>query len=550
MSTTVIQHVLNRLRDIGVRHVFGVPGDYAFPVNDAIAQHPDIQWMGNCNELNAGYCADGYARVNGVGAVCTTYGVGELSAINAIAGAYTEHLPLFHLVGMPRMPAQAHRAIVHHTLGNGEFDLFQKLSGAVTCASAIMTPQNVAAETERLIAAALYHRRPVYMAFPADLAEMPVLGSAQPIPAPASDPAQLDAAVQAITDMLAGAKSACVLPGALTARSGLSTRLQRFLDATGMPFATMMADKGVLNEDQPAYAGMYDGNLMNESVRRFVEDSDVVFLVGALMNDFSSGAFTARLDPGRTIDIRHHHVSVDGMTYQSVEMKDLLEALADRLPQKKWQLPSAEVSRMAPVGGNGGDSITAENLYPRWENFLKPDDILVAETGTASMGMAFAKLPSGATFENQTLWGSIGWATPAALGAAVAAQDGRRVVLITGEGSHQLTAQEISQFGRYGLRPVVFVLNNHGYLIERLLCKQPDIAYNDLANWRYSELPKALGCDDWFTARVSTLAELDQAMDAAAKAGTGCYIEVMTDTYTAPPLANQMHDNSEKLYSA
>ncbi|MFF3564907.1 alpha-keto acid decarboxylase family protein [Streptomyces sp. NPDC002574] len=549
MSTTVIQHVLNRLRDIGVRHVFGVPGDYAFPVNDAIAQHPDIEWIGSCNELNAAYAADGYARVRGIGAVCTTYGVGELSAINGIAGAYTEHLPLFHLVGMPRMPVQAHHSIVHHTLGNGEFDLFEKMSAAVVCASAVMTPQNVAAETERLIAAALYHRRPVYMAFPADLAEMPVVGTARPLNAPASDPAQVDAAVDAIADMLGGAGSACVLPGILTVRTGLGQELQRFLEATGLPFATMMADKGVLDEDQPAYAGMYDGKLMNESVRRFVEDADVVVLVGTQMNDFNSGAFTANLDPGRTVAVCHHHVRVDGMTYQSVEMKDLLIALTRRLPRKQWPRPSAEVTRMRPAGGKGDDSITAESLYPRWESFLRPDDILVAETGTVSMGMAFARLPQGATFQNQTLWGSIGWATPAAVGAAVAAAGDRRVVLITGEGSHQLTAQEISQFGRYGLRPVVFVLNNHGYLIERLLCRNPDVAYNDLAGWRYSELPRALGCDDWFTARVSTLAELDRAMDAAGKAGTGCYIEVMTDTYAAPPLATQLHDNIGTLYS-
>ncbi|MFG2961146.1 alpha-keto acid decarboxylase family protein [Streptomyces sp. NPDC048291] len=549
MSTTVIQHVLNRLRDIGVRHVFGIPGDYAFPVDDAVVEHPDIEWVGSCNELNAAYAADGYARVHGIGAVCTTYGVGELSAVNGIAGAYTDHLPVFHLVGMPKMPVQAHHSIVHHTLGNGEFDLFQKLSGAVVCASAIMTPQNVAAETERLIAAALYHRRPVYMAFPADLANMPVVGEAQPIPQPRSDPEQVKAAVQAITGMLDGARTACILPGVLTARSGLAPDLQKFIDATGLSFATMMADKGVLDEDQPAFVGMYDGKLMNEEVRRFVEDSDVVVLVGALMHDFNSGAFTANIDPTRTIDIRHHHVSVDGMTYQSVEMRDLLEALARKLPHKDWPTLSSQVTRMAPATGNGSDSITAENLYPRWEGFLKPNDILVAETGTASLGMAFAKLPHGAAFHNQTLWGSIGWATPAAVGAAHAAKDDQRVVLLTGEGSHQLTAQEISQFGRYGLRPVVFVLNNHGYLIERLLCKHPDSEYNDLANWNYAELPKALGCNDWYTARVTTLAELDRAMEAASNAKTGCYIEVMTDTYTAPPLANQLHDNLETLYS-
>jgi indolepyruvate decarboxylase len=127
---------------------------------------PGIEWIGCCNELNAGYAADGYARLRGVGAVSTTHGVGELSAINAVGGSYAESLPIFHLTGMPTMPAQTARSLVHHTLGNGGFDLFKKMADTVVCASAIMTPQNVAHETERLIATALYQRRPVYIGLP------------------------------------------------------------------------------------------------------------------------------------------------------------------------------------------------------------------------------------------------------------------------------------------------------------------------------------------------------------------------------------------------
>jgi thiamine pyrophosphate-dependent acetolactate synthase large subunit-like protein len=215
MTLTVIQHVLERLKAIGVDDVFGVPGDYAFPVNDAICNDPRINWIGCSNELNAAYAADGYARIKGVAALCTTYGVGELSAINGIAGAYAEHLPIFHLVGAPNMSVQQSRAVMHHTLGNGEYDLFRRMSLPVVCADAVMTPQNVAYETERLIFEALYHRRPVYMAFPADFADQPVLGSAAPIPAPQSDPAALEAATVAIIAALAQAKTACVLPGIL-----------------------------------------------------------------------------------------------------------------------------------------------------------------------------------------------------------------------------------------------------------------------------------------------------------------------------------------------
>jgi glyoxylate carboligase len=231
---TVIEHVLSRLQAIGITDIFGVPGDYAFPVNDAICNHPDMNWIGCSNELNAAYAADGYARVKGVSALCTTYGVGELSAINGIAGAYAEHLPVFHLVGMPNMPVQSSRALMHHTLGNGEYHLFQRMTEPVVCASAVMTPQNVAYETERLIAEALYHRRPVYMAFPADLANQSVVSEAQPIAAPHSDSSALADAVEAIAARLEVAKAACVLPGILVARTGSKQNLQDLIDTTNV----------------------------------------------------------------------------------------------------------------------------------------------------------------------------------------------------------------------------------------------------------------------------------------------------------------------------
>jgi indolepyruvate decarboxylase len=546
MAKTVIEHVLSRLHEIGITDIFGVPGDYAFSVNDAICNDPNIRWIGCCNELNAAYAADGYARIKGVGALCTTYGVGELSAINGMAGAYAEHLPLFHLVGTPNITTQAARALMHHTLGNGEYDAFRRMSDPVVCASAVMGPENVAYETERLIFEALYHRRPVYMAFPADLAVKPVLGEAQPIQSPKSDPAMLKAATDAIAAALEKVSTACVLPGILVARAGLREIMQDVIDASGLPFATMFMAKSVLDEQQGGFAGMYDGALMNEDVRRFVEGSDVVIDVGSPLTDFNSGAFTARLDPHRTIMIGQHRTTVGGKTFPNVQLGDLLAALARRLQKRDW--PTLEAGSLGPVKGEGQIAIGADELYPRWAHFLKPDDILIAETGTASMGLGFARMPMGATFHNQTLWGSIGWATPAAFGAAVASPDSR-VVLVTGDGSHQLTAQEISQFGRLNLRPIVFVLNNNGYLIERLLCKEPAIAYNDIASWNYAELPAALGCRDWLTARVETCSELDQALAAAATAKTGVYIEVVTDAYAASPLAMKLHDAVKTLYT-
>jgi indolepyruvate decarboxylase len=545
VPATVIQYVLSRLRDMGVSDVFGVPGDYAFPVNDAVCEFPGMRWIGCCNELNAAYAADGYARLKGIGALNTTYGVGELSALAGMAGAYAEHVPLFHLVGAPPVPLQSGHAIAHHTLGNGEYNLFQKMSEPLSCAMAVMTPQNVVAETERLIAAALYHRRPVYMTFPRDYANQKALGTAQPAPVPQSDPEALITATDAILATLAKAGTACVLPGILIVRAGLQAAMQRVIDASGLPFATMFMDKSVLEEQQPNYIGMYDGRLMNEDVRAFVEGCDCVLEVGTLMTDLNTGAFTSKLDPAKTISISHHRTQVGGKTFSSVEMGDVLAALAKALP-RRGSGSRPQVSSLGAGVGKGADPITAAALYPRWANFLQPRDILVAETGTASMGLAFAEMPKGASFHNQTLWCSIGWGTPAAFGMAVAAPD-RRVVLVTGEGSHQMTAQEVGQFGRYGLNPVVFVLNNSGYLIERLLCKNPAIEYNDLARWRYSELPKALGCDGWFTARVTTCGEFDQALATAARAKSRVYIEIVTGMYESSPMALKLGESLKAL---
>ena len=363
------------------------------------------------------------------------------------------------------------------------------MADTVVGASAIITPANVVFETERLIAEALYNRRPVYMAFPADLVNKPILASSDPLALPSSDPTALAAATDAIIRTLDAAPKACVLPGLLLDRLGLSDKAGKLIDVTGLPFATMFADKSVLDEDHANYIGMYDGKLMEETVREFVETCDAVITVGTMQTDFNTGAFTAHLDPARTIDIGLHRTTVGPVVYQNVEMADILNELAGHTWSPR-EPAGIRPTSLGPVSGSGTDPITADALYPRWANFVKSDDIVIAETGTCSMGLAFAQLPHGARFYNQTLWGAIGWATPASFGAAVAASD-RRVLLVTGEGSHQLTAQEIGQFHRHGLKPIIFVLNNSGYLIERLLCNDPAIAYNDVAAWNYAELPRA-----------------------------------------------------------
>ncbi|MGL6118547.1 alpha-keto acid decarboxylase family protein [Plesiomonas sp.] len=552
MAKTVVQHLLSRLYDLGITDIFGVPGDYAFPIEDAVCEDARLRWIGNCNELNAAYAADGYARIHGMAVLNTTFAVGELSAINGIAGAFAESLPIFHLVGMPSSTVQASGAIVHHTLGNGHFDLFSDATKHFVCAHTILTPDNCVTEIERVITAALRYRKPVYIGLPSDYAEMPIVESAIPeniyalsAAMPQSDAAELHSAVEAIAQCLTQSVKPCVLPGILIARHNLRQEAVDLINHANLPFATMFMDKSVLDEAHPNYIGLYNGHLLNDEVREFVESCDCILNIGAMMSDFNTGAFTADLSHAKSVLIMPEFVQVGDVTYNNVQMKDVLVTLTEKIEKKEHLFLRANALPVVSASGK----ITADYLYSRWQQMLKPNDILMAETGTVSMGMGFALMPQGATFHNQTLWGSIGWATPAAFGAALAAPH-QRTVLITGEGSHQLTAQEISQFHRFGLKPLIFVLNNDGYLIERLLCKDSDIYYNDLAQWKYSKLPEAMGCDGWFSIRVSTCEELDEAIEYAENCDCGVYIEVITEKYVTSPLAGKLHDSINTLYSA
>ena len=326
--------------------------------------------------------------------------------------------------------------------------------------------------------------------------------------------------------------------------------MQSLIDASSLPFATMFWDKSVIDEQHPQHIGMYDGALLNEHVRAFVEGCDRVLIGRHHLSDFNSGAFTARLDPDKIIRISHHRVHVgkedlSPMSRCATSSRALTRAAAEarlaahRTPRR----PGAVVRRAAATRS------PPRRFIPRWEKFLRPDDILVAETGTVSMGLGFARMPAGATFYNQTLWGSIGWATPAAFGAAVAAPD-RRVVLITGEGAHQLTAQEIGQFA--ALRPQAGHLRAQQRRLSHRAAALQGARHRLQRHrpWRYAELPHALGCDGWFTARVTTCGELDARSRAATRPTTGAYIEVVTDPYAASPLALKLHDAIKTLYKA
>jgi len=545
---TVADYIVGRLAREGITDCFGVAGDFAFKLNDAVAGSKTIRWIGCSNELDAAYAADGYARVRGCSMLCTTYAVGELSALNGVMGAKAERSCVFHLVGMPTMRNQRVGKIIHHTLGDGIFQNFANISAQAACVSAVITPDNCVHEMERLIATARAESRPAYILVASDFAITPVTASeATPYPKPASGP-DLAKAVAAIAERIEAARSVAVLPAYTVSRFKLQDKLQRLIEALGCPFAAMSMDKGVLSETHPQFVGTYLGAGSSPQLLEAIEGADLVIDAGGVnFNEINTAAYSSQLAPEKLVTIEVDYVRIGNRIYNPVRMGDVFEMLA-RSVRKNFGFSAPPRVAAAKPGGNPNDPITAAALYPRYRDFFKPRDLIVLESGSSSSGIYPLPLPEGAETQGEPLWGSIGWATGAALGIALA-DPARRTLLFTGDGSHQLTATAVGTMGRYRLKPIIFVLNNEGYMVERALEADPNWIYNDLAPWNYHALPAALGCQDWFTAKVATLGELDAALARASTAKSACYIEVVGGKTDYPAGLAAAHQRLEDLYA-
>ena len=548
MSPSVVTYVLDRLADLGIGHVFGVPGDYSFPLNDAVEVHPRLQWVPSANELNAAYAADGYARRRGAGIVCTTYGVGELSALNGVMGAMAERVPVFHLVGTPSVRIVRQGLICHHTLGDTRYDRFEAISAAAGCVSARLTPENVVVELERVIDKALEDSRPAYLTVPMDLALMPITGTPiQGTPMGAVDQhasvaVELEAVLDLVMGRLAEAARPLVMPTVTLKRFGLVETFAAFLEASGLSYATTPMDKSLLSEGHPAFLGMYNGSRSTPAaLQGVVEDADLLIDLGGLvMEDLNTGLWSGHLDASRVISLHADWVQAGDQVFTSVSISEVLAGLIKRFqatgsrPSHWGEQRPVQPEPLLPLSGDGDQPTGSACFYSRLQRFLRPTDLLVTDTGTCLLKLNAMRLPDGVAIESQTLWGSIGWATPAALGCALA-DDERRVVLVTGDGAHQLTVQEIGVMGFTGVKPVVIVLNNGLFGVEALL-SETGHAYNDLAPWNYAQLPETFGCQGWWSGRVSTVAELEQALAAINAHDGAAYLEVIIPPEESQPL--------------
>ena len=548
----VAEYVLQRIAQLGIDKIFGVPGDYAFSIDDAVENVPGLEWVGCANELNAAYAADGYARIRGAATLTTTYGVGELSALNGVMGSRAHRLPVFHLVGMPSERIQRLGLITHHNLGDTNYDRYQAISGAACCVSAVLTPDNCIEELERVIREALRQSMPAYIVISEVNGLMPVIGtpvSGAPladIKRQRSDPQELTAAVTAILAALAGAQHPVALATELTSRYGVRDKAAELITKANLPVAVTSYDKGVIDESLPQYLGLYAAeNSQPPAVRDAVEQADLILDIGGvLLTELNTGLWGDTLGTTRAACIHDNWVRIGTRVFLNVAIDDVLDGLITKVTPIRGMVAKAGVE-LLDVVGSGNEPTSSANFYPRLQRVLQPGDTLVIETGTSMFHLNGMRLPAGVRSEAQGLWGSIGWATPAAMGIAMAKSSGR-TWLVTGDGSHQLTLNELAVMGRYGVKPVIFVLNNGLYGIEDVISERGH-GYDDLAPVQYHLLPAAFGCKNWYSARVSTVAELEQSLAAIDTHDGAAYVEVMIPNQESQPLPPATIDRGYKL---
>ncbi|KAF9636700.1 Thiamine pyrophosphate enzyme TPP-binding protein [Lasiodiplodia theobromae] len=530
MSTiTLGRYLWERLHQVGVNTILGVPGDFNLQFLDYIYEVEGLRWVGNANELNAAYAADGYGRVKGVpGVVVTTHGVGELSALNGIAGAYSEQVKVIHVVGQTTRHMQKNRMLIHHAISNDpDHKVYSKMSKLARVAEAELEDINTApAEIDRVIRECFIHSRPVYIFLPLDLSQETVPHSLLSTPLDLSlpiTPSTQTAAATAILSALRTATNPAIFIDCLTQRHGAVAEARALVSSLRLPVYASNMGKCIVDECGEYYVGTLNGKLGAPGVAEALGAADVVLVVGDLPADTNTGAFTRPIEMGRAVVVNPFDVVVQGKRYEGTFIKPLLAELVERVKKggEEWpaekkvempKLPKLEECPEHPAHPNNcrykkfpEQTITQEWLWPTVAgSFLREGDVVIPDTGTSTFGLSDAKFPvSNVRFVAQTYYGSIGWSVPAALGSELALEEiaaakeregspearfaRGRTLLFVGDGSFGLTMQEVGTMVQQGTRPIIFLINNKGYAIERII-HGANYSYNDINNLSYQHL--------------------------------------------------------------
>ncbi|KAF3435069.1 hypothetical protein FNV43_RR22156 [Rhamnella rubrinervis] len=536
-SSTLGNHIARRLLEIGVTDVFSVPGDFNLTLLDHLIAEPGLNVIGCCNEINAGYGADGYARSRGVGACVVTFTVGGLSIINAIAGAYSENLPIICIVGGPNSNDYGTNRILHHTIGLSDFSQEFRCFQAITCHQAIVNNLEDACEQiDTAISTAMQESKPVYISISCNLPGIPYPSFLhEPIPflltPKLSNQMGLEIAVEATAEFLNKAVKPVMVGGPKLRVAKASEAFIGLANACGYPIAVMPSAKGLVPEHHQRFIGTYWGAVSTPFCAEIVESADAYLFAGPIFNDYSSVGYSLLLKKEKAVIVQPHGVIIgNGRTFGCILMKDFFQALAKRLRSNTNAYENyyrIYVPAGVPLKSEPKDALRVNILFKHIQNMLSSNTSVIAETGDSWFNCQKLKLPEGCGYEFQMQYGSIGWSVGATLGYAQAAPH-KRVIACIGDGSFQMTAQEVSTMLQCGQKSIIFLINNGGYTIEVEIHDGP---YNVIKNWNYTALVDAIhnGEGKCWTAKVTCEEELVAAVETATgeKMDCLCFIEVI-----------------------
>ncbi len=485
---TIGQYLLKRLHDAGVKHIFGVPGDYILGFYDLMIKSP-IQHIGTTREDSAAFAADGYARCLGMGALAVTYGVGALSTVNAIAGAYAESSPVIVISGAPGVLEQRDDPLLHHRFG--PFTFQREIFERITCATVVLNDPVIAfRQIDHAIAAARRFCKPVYIEIPRDL----VMVEGYPMPAEAmeqfaSDEIALSEAIAETTELMAKSVSPMIIAGVELHRRGLQGALVELVERGRLPVVATLSGKSVIAERHPAYLGIYEGAMSSENARYMVEQSDLFLMLGVTLNDVDTGIYTAKLDPHHMIRASLDEVVISAHRYPRVALADFLTALVGSVKTGREGFLSAPVALESSKFPESNRPMTTARLIERLNKALSPDMIVVCDVGDCLFAAIDLRVHDQSEFLASSFYTSMGFALPAALGAQIA-RPNHRVLILVGDGAFQMTGTELSTHAYLGLNPIVVVFNNGGYSTERCILEGP---FNNISSWRFDRLGEVFG---------------------------------------------------------
>src|SRR5271155_129683 len=494
MTYTVGSYLSARLSQIGLKHHFAVAGDFNLVLLDQLLTNKDLQQVYCCNELNCGYSAEGYARACGAAAAVVTFSVGGLSAVNAIAGAYAENLPVILVSGGPNTNDRATEHLVHHTLATHDFSYQLEMAKKITCAAVVVTSAaDAPRQIDYAIRSALREKKPAYIEIACNIAAAPC---AAPGPISAvirddpSDPETLRSAIAAAAKFLRGKQKPILLIGSKLRAAGAEKQAIELADALGCAVTVMAAAKSFFPEGHPQFAGIYWGEVSAPGAREIFDWSDSVVCIGTIFNDYSTVGWTATPSGAGVLTADQNRVCLDGHDFGRIHLRDFLSGLARKVQKRdatmvEYRRIRARPQHEPPAKPDG--KLMRAEIFRQVQALVTADTTVIAETGDSWFNGMGMKLPGGARFEIEMQWGSIGWSVTATFGYAVGAP-GRRVIALIGDGSFQLTAQEVAQMIRRKLPVIIFLINNHGYTIEVEIHDGP---YNNIKNWDYAGLIQA-----------------------------------------------------------